>query len=145
MEIVEEAKGRMKQQIEEKKRKLRIAGKPVIVDEDNPIYLKKAIAIMIMKLFADLERKRMGHEDKVSRDAQKKKDDEDEATMRKEMRETWAKNWEESRQGRVDSWMTFKGKTPYGQQKAEKVKKVKKAKFSPIGFRPPKPKPEQRM
>jgi len=145
MEIVEEAKGRMKQQIEEKKRKLRISGKPVIVDEDNPIYLKKAIAIMIMKLFADLERKRMGHEDKVSRDAQKKKDDEDEATMRKEMRETWAKNWEESRQGRVDSWMTFKGKTPYGQQKAEKVKKVKKAKFSPIGFRPPKPKPEQRM
>ena len=82
--------------------------------------------------------------------------------MRKEMRETWAKNWEESRQGRwsrrhnknsvnihiffrVDSWMTFKGKTPYGQQKAEKVKKAKKAKFSPIGFRPPKPKPEQRM
>ena len=78
------------------------------------------------------------------------------------MRETWAKNWEESRQGRwskwhfknsvnawiffrVDSWMTFKGKTPYGQQKAEKVKKAKKAKFSPIGFRPPKPKPEQRM
>ena len=56
----------MKQQIEEKKRKLRIAGKPVIVDEDNPIYLKKAIAIMIMKLFADLERKRMGHEDKVN-------------------------------------------------------------------------------
>ena len=41
--------------------------------------------------------------------------------------------------------MTFKGKTPYGQQKAEKVKKAKKAKFSPIGFRPPKPKPEQRM
>jgi len=145
MEIVEEAKGRMKQQIEEKKRKLRVAGKPVIVDEDNPIYLKKAIAIMIMKLFADLERKRMGHEDKVSREAQKKKDDEDEAQMRKEMRETWAKNWEESRQGRVDSWMTFKGKTPYGQQKAEKVKKAKKAKFSPIGFRPPKPKPEQRM
>ena len=55
----------MKQQVEEKKRKLRVAGKPVIVDEDNPIYLKKAIAIMIMKLFADLERKRMGHEDKV--------------------------------------------------------------------------------
>ena len=84
--------------------------------------------------------------------------------MRKEMRETWAKNWEESRQGRlityicqtsfpflhiifrVDSWMTFKGKTPYGGgQKAEKVKKVKKAKYSPIGFKPPKPKPEQRM
>merc|ERR1712015_368962 len=103
-----------------------------------------------MKLFADLERKRMGHEDKVSREAQKKKDDEDEAQMRKEMRETWAKNWEESRQGRVDSWMTFKGKTPYGSKntqkaKVEKLVEKKKKKFSPIGFRPPKPKPEQRL
>merc|ERR1719230_2437280 len=112
----------MKQQVEEKKRKLRVAGKPVIVDEDNPIYLKKAIAIMIMKLFADLERKRMGHEDKVSREAQKKRDEEDEAAARKEMRETWAKNWEESRQGRVDSWMTFKGKTPYGSKNTQKAK-----------------------
>jgi len=151
MEIVEEARGRMKMEIEEKKRKLRAEKKPQIVDEDNPIYLKKAIAIKIMKLFADLERKRMTGEDKVSRDAQKKRDDEDEAAARKEMRETWAKNWEESRQGRVDSWMTFKGKTPYGSKNTQKAKveklveKKKAKKFSPIGFRPPKPKPEQRL
>lgn len=55
---------------------------------------------MIMKLFADLERKRKGHEDKISEDAQKKRDMEDEIREKKEMRETYAKNWEESRQGR---------------------------------------------
>merc|ERR1719153_1975499 len=107
-------------EIEEKKRKLRASGKPQIVDDNNPIYLKKAIAIKIMKLFADLERKRMTGEDK--------------AAARKEMRETWAKNWEESRQGRVDSWMTFKGKTPYGSKntqkaKVEKLVEKKKKKF----------------
>lgn len=46
---------------------------------------------------------------------------------------------------RVDSWMTFKGKKPFGSTGKEiKEKKVKKSKYSPIGFRPPKPKPEQR-
>jgi len=145
MEIVEEARGRTKMSIEEKKRKLAREKKSTIIDEDNPIFLKKTISIMIMKLFADLERKRKGHEDKISEDAQKKRDMEDEIREKKEMRETYAKNWEESRQGRVDSWMTFKGKKPFGSTGKEiKEKKVKKSKYSPIGFRPPKPKPEQR-
>ena len=129
-------------------RKLRQEKKPTIIDEDNPIYLKKAISILTMKLFADLERKRMGLENKISEDAQKKRDEDDFLREKKEMKETWAKNWEESRQGRVDSWMTFKGKVPYGQStkslKEKAEKKAKKNKFSPIGFRPPKPKPEQR-
>jgi hypothetical protein len=130
MEIVEEARGRTKMNIEEKKRKLAKEKKSTIIDEDNPIFLKKAIAILTMKLFADLERKRVGKEDKVrfsssffsssfsfsssssfsfsffsstssqvSSDAQKKRDEEDESAFRKEMRETYAKNWEESRQG----------------------------------------------
>ena len=78
------------------------------------------------------------------------------------------KNWEDSRQGRVDSWLSFKGieKPPekkvkgapapapapappavYGGGKAEKKEKKEKKKmnkFSPIGFRPPKTKPESR-
>jgi len=145
MEIVEEARGRTKMNIEEKKRKLMKEKKPTIVDEDNPIYLKKAIGILTMKLFADLERKRVSLENKISEDAQKKRDAEDDAEEKRLLKETFAKNWEESRQGRVDSWMTFKGKTPYGQSgKEKKEKKAKKAKFTPIGFRPPKPKPEQR-
>jgi len=145
MEIVEEARGRTKMNIEEKKRKLAKEKKPTIIDEDNPIFLKKAIGILTMKLFADLERKRMSQENKISEDAQKKRDMEVEAEEKRLMRETYAKNWEESRQGRVDSWMTFKGKKPYGSTGKEKSeKKVKKAKYTPIGFRPPKPKPEQR-
>jgi DnaJ family protein C protein 8 len=47
-------------------------------------------------------------------------------------------NWEESRQGRVDSWMSFQ-KNATGKTKEKKTKK-----FSPIGFRPPKTKPESR-
>ncbi len=91
------------------------------------------------------------------------------------------KNWEESRQGRVNSWLSFhKGKTclvpdaaPPGTSGAaatttapsssrmaaapppppiaaeagggkEKKKKKKEKKFSPMGFRPPKTKPESR-
>lgn len=145
MEIVEEARGRTKMNIEEKKRKLAKEKKSTIIDEDNPIYLKKAIGILTMKLFADLERKRMSQENKISEDAQKKRDMENDAEERRMMRETYAKNWEESRQGRVDSWMTFKGKKPFGSTGKEKAeKKVKKAKYTPIGFKPPKPKPEQR-
>ena len=73
------------------------------------------------------------------------------------------KNWEDSRQGRVDSWLSFKGieKPPekkvkgapahapapsatQGGGKEKKEKKKKMNKFSPIGFRPPKTKPESR-
>merc|ERR1712183_1100272 len=97
MEIVEEARGRTKMNIEEKKRKLAKEKKPTLIDEDNPIYLKKAIGILTMKLFADLERKRMAQENKISEDAQKKRDQEMEAEERRELRETYAKNWEESR------------------------------------------------
>ncbi len=50
-------------------------------------------------------------------------------------------NWEESRQGRVDSWMSFQ-KGAAGAGGKHKEKKAKK--FSPIGFRPPKTKPESR-
>ena len=48
-------------------------------------------------------------------------------------------NWEESRQGRVDSWMSFQKGVGGGKAKEKKAKK-----FSPIGFRPPKTKPESR-
>ena len=60
------------------------------------------------------------------------------------------KNWEESRQGRVDSWMTFTKAARQAARDEEETGKIKKKKekkdkkFSPIGFRPPKPKPESR-
>ena len=125
-------------------------GKPQIVEEDNPVLFKKAVSILTMKLFADLERKRQQNEDKISEDAKKKREREIEDEDRREKVKEFEKNWEESRQGRVDSWLTFKKVIPEPQAgggkavKKEKKEKKSKNKFSPIGFRPPKPKPEQR-
>ena len=140
--------------MEEKKKKLRKEGKPQIVEEDNPILFKKAVGILTMKLFADLERKRQQNEDKISEDAKKKRERELDDEDRKEKIKEFEKNWEDSRQGRVDSWLSFRKITPESQgaagagggkaEKKEKKEKKLKNKFSPIGFRPPKPKPEQR-
>jgi len=166
LEVVEEAKGRTNINMEEKRRKLRKEGKAQVIEEDNPMLYKKAVGILTMKLFADLERKRQHNEDKISEDAKKKREKEIEEEDRKAKIKEFEKNWEDSRQGRVDSWLSFKkggssappgapgapGAPPTVSQvkqsgggKAEKKeKKEKKNKFSPIGFRPPKTKPESR-
>jgi len=143
MEVVDEAKGRTKMNMEEKKKKLRREGKSSVIEEDDPVHFKKAVNILTMKLFADLERKRQANENKISEDAQKKREKELEEEAKKEKIKEFEKNWEESRQGRVDSWMSFKKGVPGGPGKEKKEKKIKN-KYSPIGFRPPKPKPEQR-
>merc|ERR1712096_518556 len=144
-ELVEEAKGRTKMNMEEKKKKLRREGKSTLIEEDDPVHFKKAVNILTMKLFADLERKRQANENKISEDAQKKREKELDEEARKEKIQEFEKNWEESRQGRVDSWMSFKKGVPGtgGPGKEKKEKKIKN-KYSPIGFRPPKPKPERR-
>lgn len=157
MEVVEEATGRTKMQMEEKKRKLRKEGKPQLIEEDNPFYFKKAVSILRMKLFADLERKRQQNENKISEEAEKKREKEIVDEERKEKIKEFETNWEDSRQGRVDSWMNFKGGKPASAPVAHKweagatkikpgkEKKEKKAKkFSPMGFKPPKTRPEQR-
>jgi len=149
MEVVDEAKGRTKMNMEEKKKKLRKEGKSTTIEEDDPVHFKKAVNILTMKLFADLERKRQANENKISEDAQKKREKELDEEDKKKKVEEFEKNWEESRQGRVDSWMSFKKGVPApatgapAPGKEKKEKKIKN-KYSPIGFRPPKPKPEQR-
>jgi len=147
MEVVEEARGRTKINMEEKRRRLKKEGKSLAVDEDDPIKFKVAVNILTMKLFADLERKRQMSEDKISADAQKKREKELEEEEKKSKIQEFEKNWEESRQGRVDSWMSFTKthKKKRDEDDFGKVKKEKKSKkFSPIGFRPPRPKPEKR-
>lgn len=195
MEIVEEAKGRTDQSIEEKRKLLKKQGKDPTVEEDDPVKYKQAIKVRVkatsplfwnqavanwleailkatlwrisikfqriifqrvfvqtvcyvqslllsfqvltMKLFADLERKRRNLEQKISDDAAKKRETELAAEERRNMEKEFNKNWEESRQGRVDSWMAFKSGG-----KAKKKDKTKK--FNPMGFKPPKTKPEAR-
>merc|ERR1711868_158929 len=87
LEVVDEAKGRTNINMEEKRRKLRKEGKPAIIEEDNPILFKK--------------------EDKISADAEKKREKELEDEEKKEKIKEFEKTWEESRQGRVDSWLSF--------------------------------------
>ena len=181
-EIVEEARGRTQQNMEEKRRKmikeakakgLKPEGENIKIEEDDPVKYKHAVHILTMKLFADLERKRRQLEAKASEEAAKKRESELAAEERKNLEKEFAKNWEESRQGRVDSWLSFtQGKTssapapsssfgtmsaappPMGGypsssatsevNKEEKKKKKKEKRFSPMGFRPPKHKPESR-
>ena len=68
---------------------------------------KKAVHILTMKLFADLERRRKQLESKASEEAAKKRELELAAEEKKNNEKEFAKNWEESRQGRVNSWLNF--------------------------------------
>ena len=147
-----------------------------IIEEDNPIKYKQSVKILVMKLFADLERKRRTQEQKMSEDALKKREMELAAEEKRNYEKEFNKNFEESRQGRVNSWLDFtKGKTftpdgpaagPTATASSSKAaaaagqaaaaaaaaamnsgggkEKKKKKKFSPMGFRPPKHKPEAR-
>ena len=183
-EIVEEARGRTAMNMEEKRKKkrkeavakgLQPTGVNVQIEEDDPEVHKHAIHVLTMKLFADLERKRRDMENRISEEAGRKREAELKAEERKNMEKEFAKNWEETRQGRVNSWLNFTGKKPspkpakpqpppppqistlgpssstlvsstHSQQSCsgkEKKKKEKK-KFNPLGFRPPKHKPETR-
>nr|ACO14577.1 DnaJ homolog subfamily C member 8 [Caligus clemensi] len=133
-EIVQEAEGRTKMQIEEKRKSLK---KGETLPEDNPESFKRSVKVLIAKLFADLERKRQQLQEKISEEARKKRERELEVAERKNLEKEYAKNWEESRQGRVNSWQDFQtGKT--------KKKKKEKTRYTPMGFKPPKTKPESR-
>eukprot|EP00094_Tigriopus_californicus_P005458 TCALIF_05260-PA protein Name:"Similar to DNAJC8 DnaJ homolog subfamily C member 8 (Homo sapiens)" AED:0.01 eAED:0.01 QI:0/-1/0/1/-1/1/1/0/267 len=145
MEVVEEAEGRTKLAVEEKRKLQKKQGLPPVVEEDDPAKFKQAVHVLIMKLFADLERKRRLNEQKISDNAAKKRAEELEVEHRRNVEKEFNKNWEESRQGRVSSWHDFQtGSAKEKGLKKEKKKEKKVKKFSPMGFRPPKNKPESR-
>nr|ACO10988.1 DnaJ homolog subfamily C member 8 [Caligus rogercresseyi] len=91
--IVEEAEGRTKMMMEEKRRSLK-KGEPL--PEDDPAYFKRSVKVLIAKLFADLERKRKQLQEKISEEARKKRERELEVAERKSLEKEFAKNFEES-------------------------------------------------
>lgn len=111
LEVVEEAKFKVKQGIEEKRKKLRAENKRDRVDEDDPVKYKQSIRVMTMKLFAEYERKRRLLEDRAQEERKRKREQELEEEKSKEMQQEWQKNFEESRQNRVQSWQNFNKKT----------------------------------
>lgn len=134
LDICEEAKERTDHMIEQKRKKQKKDNRvDEGIPEDDPVKYKHAIYVMTMKLFADMERKRQHLEVRDMEERKRKREAEIEQEEQKSFEKEWAKNFEESRQNRVDSWKTFQS----GGGKEKKKKKIQ-------GFKPPKPKPESR-
>jgi DnaJ family protein C protein 8 len=105
--VVEEAKHKVNQMIEEKRKKLKKEKRDISVEEDDPLKYKHSIKVMTMKLFADYERKRRSQEERAQEERKRKREEEIEAEEAKEVEKEWSKNYEESRQNRVNSWQSF--------------------------------------
>ncbi|XP_022171782.1 dnaJ homolog subfamily C member 8 [Myzus persicae] len=130
-EIIQEAKDMTEFMVVEKRKKLKKEGKDTKVEEDDPSIMKRSIYVQTCKLFADLERKRKDHEARELQERKRKReqeiDEEQKATVSKE----WQKNFDESRESRVNSWKAFQEST----KKSSKKIKI---------FKPPKHKAESR-
>ncbi|KAI1301389.1 DnaJ -like protein subfamily C member 8 [Halotydeus destructor] len=129
LEVVEEARFKVNQDISEKRKRQKKEGKSGKIDEDDPERFKQAVKVMTMKLFADYERKRRSTLERVQEETKRKREGEMAEEEKKKNDQEWHKNYEESREQRVGSWQTFQKK---------KSKKVK------TGFKPPKLRPETR-
>ncbi|XP_058449699.1 dnaJ homolog subfamily C member 8 [Malaya genurostris] len=151
LEVYEEAKGRTDMMINEKRKKLRKDGKSDFIPEDDPAKYKHAVYVMVMKLFADMERRRQQLDVRDQEERKRKREQEIEEEEQRNYQKEWQKNFEESRQNRVTSWQSFQANastssssaaTSSAMLKPEKPKKVKKTKYT--SFNPPKIKPESR-
>ncbi|VDO92475.1 unnamed protein product [Soboliphyme baturini] len=134
--IFEESKARLANSIKEKRRLLKKDKKstsPVIVDEDDPEKYKRALWVMTTKVFAEKDRKRKIMEERDLEEKKRQHEEEQLAREKRKLEEEWQKNYEESRDERVNSWKNFK------------TSKEKKGKFSKGSFRPPKHKAETRV
>lgn len=129
LEVVEEARFKVNQNLEEKRKKLKKEGqKDAKIEEDIfPDKRKEAERIMTLKLFAEYERKRRTMEERAADERKRKREGEIEEETKKKMQQEWNKNYEESRESRVSNWKSFQNNA--------------KSKGSKKGLlRPPKPK-----
>lgn len=143
-------------------------GKPnEAIPEDEPDKYKHAVYVMVMKvctkclisvdlnglwmslfflhhlqLFADMERRRQQLETRDQEERKRKREGEIDDEERHKAETEWQKNFEESRQNRVNSWHDFQSGSG-SKKKAKKEKKEKKEKKY-HSFNPPKLKPETR-
>ncbi|XP_058811927.1 dnaJ homolog subfamily C member 8 [Topomyia yanbarensis] len=152
LEVYEEAKDRTDAMISEKRKKLRKEGKSDFIPEDDPAKYKHAVYVMVMKLFADMERRRQQLDIRDQEERKRKREQEIEEEEQRNYQKEWQKNFEESRQNRVTSWQSFQAHAASSSASSaatsstplipEKPKKAKKTKYT--SFNPPKIKPESR-
>lgn len=131
--VYEEAQERTDLQLAEKRKKLKKEGKSTAIPEDDPEKYKHSKYVMVMKLFADMERKRQQLDVRDQEERKRKREQEIEEEEAKKAQKEFAKNFEESRQERVNSWHDF-----------QSGKKKKKSKTGAPSFNPPKVKAETR-
>jgi len=132
VDVVHAGKEYIEHMMTQKRKQLKKEGKPQIVEEDDPEMFRQAVYKQTMKLFAELEIKRKEREAKDMHERKRQREDEIETQEKVKRDREWQKNFEESRDGRVDSWRSFQGK---GKKKEKKPRTF---------LKPPKVKMEQR-
>lgn len=128
LEVVDEARVKVEEMCEEKRKKLRKelaqkrAQKPssvtsgesiaekVKIDEDDPDKYRHAIYVMTCKLFADIERLKVREAEKQAQEKKRKAEERSTEQGKAKIQKEWDKNYEESRQARVNSWQSFMNK-----------------------------------
>ncbi|XP_065371791.1 dnaJ homolog subfamily C member 8 [Calliphora vicina] len=137
LDVYEEAKERTDHMIAEKRKKIKKENRCFeTIPEDDPVKYKHAIYVMVMKLFADMERRRQKLEQRDQEERKRKRESEIEEEEKRKADKEWQTNFEESRQSRVNSWHDF--------QSGKSAKKAKKQKRLHGMMMPPKFKPESR-
>ncbi|XP_030074631.1 dnaJ homolog subfamily C member 8 [Microcaecilia unicolor] len=133
LDVIQAGREYVEHTMKEKRKQLKKEGKPTDLPEDDSELFKQAVYKQTMKLFAELEIKRKEREAKDMHERKRQREEEIEAQEKSKREREWQKNFEESRDGRVDSWRNFQAH-----------KKGKKEKKNRTFLKPPKVKMEQR-
>uniref|UniRef100_A0A8C6SMT7 DnaJ (Hsp40) homolog, subfamily C, member 8 n=1 Tax=Neogobius melanostomus TaxID=47308 RepID=A0A8C6SMT7_9GOBI len=134
VDVIQAGREYVEHMVSEKKKQLKKDGKDQTVEEDDPEVFRQEVYKRTMKLFAELEIKRKEREAKDMHERKRAREEEIETAEKAKREREWQKNFEETRDGRVDSWRTFQAK---GKSKS-------KAKEKRSFLKPPKVKMEQR-
>jgi len=132
LDVVQAGREYVEHTMKEKKKQLKKEGKAQIVEEDDPEMFRQAVYKQTMKLFAELKIKQKEREAKEMHERKRAREEEIQTHEKAKRDREWQKNFEETRDGRVDSWRSFQAK---GSKKKEKTRSF---------LKPPKVKMEQR-
>jgi len=132
IDVISAGREYVEHNMEKKKKQLKKEGKPLYIEEDDPEMFRQAVYKQTMKLFAELEIKRKEREAKDMHERKRAREEEIKTAENAKREREWQKNFEETRDGRVDSWRTFQAK---GKKKEKKNRSF---------LKPPKVKMEQR-
>ncbi|XP_048848560.1 dnaJ homolog subfamily C member 8-like [Brienomyrus brachyistius] len=133
VDVIHAGKEYIEHMMSQKRKQLKKDGKSTVLEEDDPEVFKQAVYKQTMKLFAELEIKRKEREAKEMHERKRQREEEIETQEKAKREREWQKHFEESRDGRVDSWRNFQAKG-----------KTKKEKNTRTFLKPPKVKMEQR-